>query len=223
MRSPVVVIGPVLPPRPPRSRTPALRQRYSRFVNLMKVILPAVAAALLGLVVIWPRLSPHHERAGVDITQPDAARVDTLSIRNPKYYGTDQRNMPFTVTADVATQLDPQNLVMTLEKPVADMSRADGKSLVVNSDVGFYRQKDDTLDLVGNVDLNRDDGFELHSDSARVLIAKGDVTGDEPAHAQGPSGTVEGEGFEMKDHGRVVTFTGHSKAVLNVGPHKTGS
>jgi lipopolysaccharide export system protein LptC len=223
MSSPIVAIGPVRPPRPPRSRTPLLRQRYSRFVGLMKVILPAVAAALLGLVVVWPRLTPHRERMNVDFSQPDAARVDALSIRNPKYYGTDQGNLPFTVTADVATQLDPQNLVVTLEKPVADMARADGRTLVVNSDIGFYRQKDDTLDLVGHVDMYRDDGFELHSDSARVMIAKGDATGDEPAQAQGPGGTLEGEGFNMKDHGRTVIFTGHSKAVLTVGPHKTGS
>ena len=223
MSSPVAIIEPVGPVRRPLRGRTELRQRYSRFVGMMKIILPAVAAALLGLVVVWPRLAPHRDRTAVDFSQPDAARVDTLSIRNPKYYGTDQKNLPFTVTADVATQLDPENLVVTLEKPIADMARTDGKALVINAETGFYRQKDDTLDLVGNVNMFRDDGFELHSESARVLIAKGDATGDEPARGQGPNGTVEGEGFIMKDHGRVMIFTGHSKAVLNVGAHKSGS
>ena len=223
MNSPVAIIEPTGSARRPLRGRTVLRQRYSRFVGLMKIILPAVAAALLGLVVVWPRISPHRERTAVDFSQPDAARVDTLSIRNPKYYGTDQKNVPFTVTADIATQLDPESLVVTLEKPIADMARADGRSLVVNADTGFYRQKDDTLDLLGHVSMFRDDGFELHSESARVLIAKGDASGDEPAQGQGPNGTIEGEGFTMRDHGRVMIFTGHSKAVLNIGRHKTGS
>src|SRR5271170_425998 len=98
MSSPVAVIGPTRPAPKPRITT--LRPRYTRFVGLMKIILPAAAAALLGLVVVWPRLSPHRDKMAVDFSQPDATRVDTLSIRNPKYYGTDQRNLPFTVTAD---------------------------------------------------------------------------------------------------------------------------
>jgi lipopolysaccharide export system protein LptC len=208
--------------RPPAPRT-VLRPRYSRFVGLMKIILPAVAAAMLGLVVVWPRLSPHRDRVAIDYSQPDATRVDTLSIRNPRYFGTDEKNLPFTVTADIATQLDPQDLVVTLEKPVADLARADGKSLVVNANLGFYRQKDDTLDLLGHVDMYRDDGFEMHTESARVLINKGDASGDEATLGQGPSGSIEGEGFTMVDRGRILIFTGHSKAVLHVGGHKGAS
>lgn len=213
-------VRPVRPPRPPRG----LRPRYSRFVGLMKVVLPAVAAALLGLLVVWPRLSPQSEVATVGFVRPDTARVDNLSVRNPKYYGTDEKNLPFTVTADVATQLDPKNLVVTLEKPAADLVRGDGTGMVIDANLGFYRQNNDTLDLMGHVDLYRDDGYELHTESARILIGKGNASGDQPVTGQGPAGQLSGEGFTMTDRGRVITFTGKSKAVLLVGQHrKSGS
>lgn len=222
---PIAVIEPAgrlqRPPQPPR----ALRPRYSRFVGLMKVVLPAVAAALLGLLIVWPRLSPQRQASTVSLSQPDAARVDNLSVRNPKYYGTDEKNLPFTVTADVATQLDPNNMVVTLEKPAADLVRGDGTGMVIDANIGFYRQKDDTLDLMGHVDLYRDDGYELHTESARVEIAKGAASGDQPISGQGPAGTLSGEGFTSTDRGRTIVFTGKSKAVLEVGqPHaKSGS
>jgi lipopolysaccharide export system protein LptC len=199
-------------PRPPR----ALRPRYSRFVGLMKVVLPAVAAALLGLLIVWPRLSPQHQPAAVGFAQPSSAQVDALSIRNPRYYGTDEKNLPFTVTAEVATQLDPKNMVVTLEKPTADLVRGNGKNLVVDANLGFYRQKDDTLDLLGHVDMFRDDGYELHTESARIQIARGDASGDQPVTGQGPAGRLSGQGFTLTDRGRIITFTGKSKAVLTV-------
>jgi len=218
----------VMEPTGPQRRAPAavraLRPHYSRFVGLMKVILPAVAAALLGLLVVWPRLAPsHNDRLQAGMARGDGTRIDTSSIRNPRYYGTDEKNLPFTVTADTATQVDPQNLVVTLERPVADLDRGDGTGIVVNAETGFYRQKDDTLDLMGHVDFFRDDGYELHTESARIAMASGGATGDQPVHGQGPAGTVEGEGFSMVDRGRTIVFTGHSKAVLTVAARKSGS
>lgn len=215
MKSPVAVIDPVGRTGRPRAGT-VLRPRYSRFVNLMKVVLPAGAAALLGLLVVWPRLVPHRERDAVGFSQREA-RIDDLSVRNPRYFGTDEKNLPYTLTADVATQLDPGNMVVTLEKPVADLVRADGAGIIINSDIGFYRQHDDTLDLLGHVDMYRDDGYELHTASARVLVASGNASGDQPVQGQGPAGTLSGEGFTMRDRGRTIVFTGKSKAVLTVG------
>jgi lipopolysaccharide export system protein LptC len=215
MRSPVAVIDPVGRTTRSRATGAGLRPRYSRFVGTMKVVLPAFAAALLGLLVVWPRLSPHREREAVGFSQREA-RIDDLSVRNPRYFGTDEKNLPFTVTAEVATQLDPKNMQVTLQKPVADLMRADGSGIIINSDIGFYRQHADTLDLLGHVDMYRDDGYEFHTESARILIGPGNATGDQPIQGQGPAGTIEGEGFTMTDRGRTIVFTGKSKAVLTM-------
>lgn len=197
--------------------------RYSRFVGLMKVMLPAIAAGLLGLLVAWPKFASHEEKLPIGFSHSDMAKVDTLSVRNPHYYGTDDKNLPFSVTADVATQTDPQNLVVTLEKPVADLTRSDGTGVVVNAQIGFFRQKDDTLDLMGSVNLYQDDGYEMHTESARVLIGPGNASGDEAVQGQGPAGTITGEGFRLYQRGRTIVFTGHSKAVLTMSSHKDGS
>lgn len=194
--------------------------RYSRFVNLMKRLLPAMAAAILGLLVVWPKLQVASFSVG-GLPRLNTKNVDTLSMLNPHYYGTDEKNLPFTITADVATQTDPQNLVVSLEKPVADLTQKSGASIVINSDVGFFRQKDEILDLLGHVDLYQDNGYEVHTESARMQVAQGNATGDQPTHGQGPTGTIEGEGFRLWDRGRVIVFTGKAKAVLNAAKAKS--
>ena len=197
-------------------RTRSMLARYSRFVGLMKVTLPAVAAALLGLVVIWPKVAPRDDIFRAAFADFNIKTVDTQAMVNPHYYGTDNQNVPFSVTANYATQVDPQNNVMSLDTPVADFTRKDGTGVILNADSGLFRQKDEILDLLGHVDLYQDNGFEMHTNSARLFVKSGDASGDEPTQAQGPSGTINGEGFRMQDRGRRVTFTGKCKAVLTM-------
>ncbi len=206
-----------------RSPGLAVLTGYSRFVGLMKVVLPATAAALLGLIVAWPKLAPRDAAFKLAFANFNLKSVDTLSMTKPRYYGTDDKNLPFTITAKVGTQVDPQTLVVALQEPVANLTERDGSTVVVNSDVGFFRQKDGTLDLMGHVDLHQDKGYEVHTESARIEVGPGNAAGDEPTNARGPAGTVEGEGFRLWNHGRTILFTGKAKAVLVTSKSKDRS
>jgi lipopolysaccharide export system protein LptC len=197
-----------------------MQARYSRFVGLMKMALPAIAAALLGLIFVWPKVAPRDEAFQLAFANFNPKAIDMLSMTKPRYFGTDEKNLPYTVTADTATQVDPQTQAVALENPVADLTRKDGSSLVINSDVGFFRQKDGTLDLMGHVDLFQDSGYEMHTDSARIETGPGNATGDEPTRGHGPSGTIEGEGFRLWERGKTILFTGKSKAVLTMAKAK---
>lgn len=200
-----------------------MQARYTRFVGLMKMALPAIAAALLGLIFVWPKVAPRDEAFQIAFANFNVKTIDTLSMVKPRYFGTDDKNLPFTVTADSATQVDQQNTAVALEKPVADLTNKDGSGMVVNSDIGFYRQKDGTLDLMGHVDLFQDSGYEMHTDSARLEVGPGNATGDDPTHGSGPSGTIEGEGFRLWERGKTILFTGKSKAVLTMAKGKKKS
>jgi len=196
---------------------------YSRFVALMKVMLPAFAAALLGLVFAWPKVASRDASFHLAFANFNIKAVDTLSMQNPHYFGTDNKNLPFTITADVATQVDPSNMVVSLENPVADLTRKGGASMLINSDTGFFRQKDDILDLLGHVDLFQDNGYEVHTNSVRVEVKQGNAVGDDPTKGNGPSGTIEGDGVRMWERGKTIMFTGKSKAVLYMAKPKGNS
>ncbi len=189
---------------------------YSRFVGLMKLALPATAVAILGIIFAWPRLAPRDTQFKVAFAGFNAKAIDTQSMVNPRYYGTDNKNQPFVVTAEIATQIDQQIQAVQLEHPIADLIRQEGGGMVGNSELGIFQQRDNTLELYGHVDLYQDKGYEVHSNSAHIDVQPGNAHGDEASHGKGPSGTVEGEGFRLWDRGDRVMFTGKARALLNV-------
>lgn len=190
------------------------RNRYSRFVGLMKVVLPALAAALVVLVVAWPHLRIDSDRFRLGISQFGFGQPDNLSMVNARFNGVDEKNRPFTITADLATQSSDNQNMIALELPKADMTLQDGSWLALTARAGDYDQDREQLALNGDVNLFHDDGFELHTSSALIDLADGVARGDDPVEGQGPPGTIAGEGFEVLDKGRRIIFTGKSRLLI---------
>jgi len=209
------------PPPPPRrrrerehpARVPAHR-RYSRFVNLMKVVLPATAVVLLGLVVAWPRLATHEDRFQVGFSDLKSSSVENLSMVNARFFGVNKRNQPFTITADVATEDEPASGVIVLDQPKADFLTPSGYGIYVEARRGFYYQKQQMLDLEGEVNLFHDQGYELHTEKARIDLVNATAEGKVPVAGQGPQGRIDGQGFKILEKGAQVVVTG--KSMLNL-------
>jgi lipopolysaccharide export system protein LptC len=191
--------------------------RYTRFVGMMKILLPSVAALLMGIVVIWPQISGRDERFRVSFSALSAKEVDALTMLNARFFGTDDRNQPFSVTADSATEASKGALAVELEAPKADLMANDGTWLALGADSGVYSRPSNTLDLIGNVNLYHDKGYELHTSSARADLKLGTAAGDDPVKGQGPFGTLESQGFRLYDRGSRINFLGKAKLVLHPG------
>ncbi|HSV29471.1 MAG TPA: LPS export ABC transporter periplasmic protein LptC, partial [Candidatus Omnitrophota bacterium] len=190
---------------------------YSRFVGAMKIILPSLAVVLLGLVVAWPRLVSDDDRFHIGFAKISPDQVQTLSMVNARYFGVDERNNPFTVTADAATEEDPKAGIIVLQTPKADFTTKSGANVYLQAEQGFYHQKQQLLELVGDVSLFHDQGYELHTEEAEIDLAKGNAVGTKPVDGHGPQGKLVGQGFKISDNGKQVLVTGRSSLILK-GP-----
>jgi len=195
---------------PPRL---SLRDRYSIFVGLMKILLPALATALVLLVVAWPQLNVETNfRVGLsDLSLEDA---QSLTMLNARFDGSDDRNQPYRLTADMAVQHPGNEDLIDLERPEGDMTLANGTWLALTAHSGQYHRDQEILDLTGDVSLFHDGGFELRSESARIDFRQGTASGDQPVEGQGSAGQVSGQGFQVLDRGDRIIFTGKSRLVL---------
>jgi lipopolysaccharide export system protein LptC len=54
----------------------------------------------------------------------------------------------------------------------------------------------------------------FRTEQASVQIDQGSADGDRATQAQGSFGTIESEGFRLRDRGAVMIFTGKAHAVL---------
>lgn len=190
------------------------RSGYSLFVVFMKVLLPALATAMILLVIAWPQISPTEERFRIGVSSISLEEAENLSMLNPRFDGIDERNRPYSVTADIAVQESGSADVVDLELPKADMSMDDGSWVAVMAKSGRYHRKEETVDLVGDVVMFHDEGFEVKTDIAHVDLQAGVAEGDRPVEAQGPTGTLTSEGFRVEERGERIFFTGKSRMVM---------
>ena len=197
--------------QPPRL---SVRNRYSMFVGLMKVLLPAVAVALVLLVVAWPQLVPDDKGFRLSISELGPEQAESLTMLNARYIGMDEKNQPYMVTADMATQSEQDKDLIDLELPKADITLQSGTWMALTARQGRFRRKPQILDLTGSVSLFHDKGFELRTESARIDLNAGTAEGNQPVEGQGAAGLINAEGFRILDAGDRIHFTGKSRLVI---------
>lgn len=198
--------------RPARVAGP---RRYSSFVGWMKLVLPTMAVALLGLVLAWPRLTGGDDRFKVGFASLSPDSVESLSMVNARFFGVNSRNQPFTVTADVATEDSPETGLIVLDQPKADFLTPKGAGVYIEAHRGFYDQKQQLLDLEGEVNLYHEDGYEMHTEKARIDLKTSTAEGHVPVKGQGPKGRIDGQGFRILEKGAEIHITGRSTLNLN--------
>lgn len=201
----------------PRAR-PGFNPRYSQFVSLAKRILPGIAAILLLLVAVWPRLQDALERVHFTAPRLDLREAQDLRMVEARYSGIDREHRPFVITADVARQNPSANDIVALETPKGDMATASGGWFKITARTGLYQPQTQLLDLFGNVQLFQDKGNEFRTDSAHIDMAKGTAEGHQAIEGEGPFGHAAGQGFLILDRGDTIIFTGRSR--LELAPHE---
>lgn len=193
---------------------------YSRFVALAKFVLPAIAAGLVLLVAVWPRLPSLFSSLHLGITRLNLKEARDLRMVNARFNGVDKQNRPYVVTADVARQMPNQDDLISLESPKADMTLQSGAWLIVTAFTGIFQPQGQGLDLFGNVKLIDDRGMEFTTDSAHIDMGTNLAESHEPVEGQGAFGDIAAEGFRVLDHGATIIFSGKSKLHLFPRPAK---
>jgi len=201
-----------------RPDTPMRPSFYSRFVRVMKLALPAIAALLFGAILLWPQLQAEHNRFHVALSGLDPRHPDRLRVVNARFQGTDSDAQPYTVTAESAHEIDPGSRIIALEAPTADLALKDGTWVIARAPKGTFDRDRDLLRLTGGVSVFHDSGYAFASPSARILLKEGMAEGDEPATAHGPAADIKSDtGFRVSDSGRRILFKGKSRLILRPG------
>ncbi|MCC9621150.1 LPS export ABC transporter periplasmic protein LptC [Thalassospira sp. MA62] len=215
------------PMRPARNRSSMSSGRRDVRINpfrrmivtTLKFVLPLIAATLMALVVLWPKIEEVQDsgfRLGFSTSPEDL--MENVAMNNPRFFGVDGNKQPFTVTATEAVETkasETRGDHVFLDGPQADMTLDDGSWIALTANEGYYAENTGILDLVGAVNMYHDEGFELHTQQAEIEMKFGNATGDDPVDGQGPFGTITSDtGFELENKGAVIRFLGNARLVI---------
>lgn len=218
--------GPTPPEPPPAAASPGHRSGYSRFVRLAKYALPVVAGIVVVLLVAWPELEPPPDRFRLGLSDLNVETSGGQRVLNARFTGVDNESRPFSVTAASAVQPPESKGRVQLTDPKADVTLQGDSWVAISSPEGVFWRDDEILDLTGGVQLYHDDGYEFHTQIARIEFRNGRAWGNDPVRGQGPFGTVVADGFRIEGNGDSVLFAGKAKMVLYPGkrpPGKSGA
>lgn len=195
--------------------------RYSGFVGLMRYLLPAMAAALLGLVIAWPIIGGGED--GLHIPLATDAGIDgRLTMLNASYQGTDAKNRPYAVRGEEAFQPASDSPVVHLSGIEADFYGGEQENgmLALTANEGRYQREVERLDLAGDVTMRSEAGHEFVTTEAQIDLPAGTARGDEPVSGKGPHGLLDAGNFALLDRGRIMTFGG--RVTVTLFPHAVG-
>jgi lipopolysaccharide export system protein LptC len=187
--------------------------RRRALVQLAKLLLPVGALALLAAIALWPEFDSAEDRGRVAFRRVTQTTADAMRISGARYQGVDEQNRPYNVTANSAVQRDESGLI-DLTQPRADILLTNGAWLLLESQQGQFDRPQNQLNLQGNVTLWHDNGTTMKTEAAHIDVRAAEADSDSPTAAQGPFGTLQSEGFRLRERGQVVIFTGRSHAIL---------
>jgi len=222
------------------------RKRNKGLITALKIALPLIAVSCVAYIVYWSREAPRVNPIEVVGEQNKAnAQGAEVKVQRVQYNGVDASNRPYSITAETASQ--PQKpapsasgddgevaaqqqqpataeaeSVINLQKLVADMTMNDGAWVALTADNGVYHRDAGTVDLSGNVTLFHDNGLSFETDAAVVDLKNDWARGDEPVEGQNADGQLAAQGFEIKDDGKTVLFTGRAYLKLYPKPANGG-
>jgi lipopolysaccharide export system protein LptC len=167
------------------------------------------------LLAVWSQFNLQETRFTLGVTEVAPDQIESLNMVNARFDGIDEKNRPYSVTAELVTQAGESADTIELTGPKADITLESGAWIALTADSGAFSRKAEILDLAGDVSLFHDRGFEMHTESAQIDLAEGVASGDAPVSGQGPAGELEAQGFRVSDDGQRILFSGQARLLIN--------
>lgn len=196
-----------------RSEKKAAGKFYSRFVRFMRLFLPIIAIGIIAVLMAWPDaekiMSPIPKEAILPQT------IGKNEVISPRFESKDDKQQPFTITAERAVQDTKDPDIVFLERPAADITLQSGAWLAITSLKGAYRQHDERLLLEGNVELFHDAGYQFQTEKLLVNLDTGKAFAETAVEGSGPAGTLSATAMQANNAEGILIFKGPAKLVLN--------
>lgn len=183
--------------------------------RVFKLMLPCVAAALLGVMVVMPNVRKSVDLQD-DITIPHKNEMEKLHIEETVFSSTDNKNRVNKVTADSVDETSPGSKIMKIINPQGSIPTDSGVVDIV-SDEGFFDQNTNIINLYGDVHAVVDNNTVITSSEVSYDFNTGKGEGNKPVSATGDWGTLDAEAFAYDKNEEILTLKGNNTIKGNGG------
>lgn len=198
----------------PQNKSENLRNRHSRFVRIAKLLLPSIAAVLIGILLVFPSIQSDIRDFRLDITRPKQGELEKLHVENTVFYITDKNNRVNNFLAEKIDETEPGSKLIKLEEPEGIIPSGPATWINLKAPVGYYDQNTNILELQEDVEMFYSEGMTVKTTEAFYDFGQSRGYGNQPVAGQGFMGDLSSQGFEMLNSDSILAFTGHTEMTI---------
>ncbi len=188
-------------------------KKHARRVLIFKHALPVFAFLIVGVIVVWPMLTPEKERFDLPVQKSDL-KSPSVDMENVRFFAHDDKERTMTVTAKSVKEIDSAHQIARLEKPKGVYTLSDKDTLTGTTSYGLAYQKDKYFAFNQPIKATTKSGYTANATHVKATY-DGVLDSSHKVDIKGPAGTLVAEGFTLKDKGNQISFKGKSKAKIN--------
>lgn len=185
-----------------------------KIIKFIKLALPALAALLIGLLIIIPQLKKNLNDIKEEIITPYKGELEKLHMENSVFYITDYKNMVNNFKADTLDETEPGSKIIKMINPRGKIPTTQTEDVFVKAPLGFFNQNTKLLTLQQGVNLHYSAGITADTEEMFVDFNEGKAYGVKPIVTQSESAKINAQGFEYYKDKNLLIYTGKSHITI---------
>ncbi|MEK1929921.1 MAG: LPS export ABC transporter periplasmic protein LptC [Pararhizobium sp.] len=187
--------------------------RHSRLVRRLKIILPLLAV-LIGAIFVAVSVARAFLPENLQI---ENATIENgkIVMQNPAISGRNKQDISYSMKAVRALQDIANPDIITLETIHAEMPVNDTLIATVEATSGIYDRGRNTLNMNAPFSISMNNGVVADFQMAYLDINAGEMETKKPIAISMNGGSIVAQSLRMTDKGRIVTFEGMVKVVVD--------
>ena len=183
--------------------------------RLFKIVLPCIAAALLGLMVVMPNIKKSVD-LNENITMPKKGEMEKLHMEQTVFNTIDSKNRVNKIIADNVDETEAGSQIYKIINPKAIIPTDNGHT-DITSDVGYFNQNNNVLRLEENVKAVVEEDTVITTSKANYDFKKEKGWGKYPVFAKGSWGDMQAEAFSYDKIAQILVLKGNNRITTDKG------
>lgn len=193
----------------------ATARRHSARVRFLRRAIPAGCTVALAITIAWTLLNPF---AGSDASfsvGPVNLSGTKVTMELPKLTGFKKDAKSYEVAARALTQDIRRPNVGELTEIDARIEMEPKTFARLRAGFGVFDSTTEKGRLSKGILFTTDDGTELVTEAADVDFKSGDIVSTTPVTVQTRQGSIEADGFSIRENAKVMIFEGRVRSIIN--------
>lgn len=187
--------------------------RRAQILRWAKLLMPSLAAVLIALLLLFPSLKDNDVVESLDVTLPKKGELEKLHMEQTEFSITDKDNKISTFFADLVDETQAGSKLLKITNPAGVIPTGENKFVNVDSDIGYYNQAAQIIELKQNVVAVYDEGTTAETEYARYDFTSNYGEGNQKVYAYGDWGKLWADGFKYYQEKELIVLTGKSKLI----------